>query len=337
MVAMRRVLRFLAGVVVGGAALAGYLWYVGIDTVVERAAAVTRRAVILVAVLIAAESAADGIGVWASIKPLNGGLSPGRSVQFALAGDFFDTLSPAGPVSSEPIMARFFAVSTETTYSEALGVRSLAKYVKSGTQLFVSTCLAVALLLDTPEASVIVTTLGAAVALLAVFGVALLVARGAVSRGLVAALTPLVRWLSGLFRSEPYDREVVVAAVDRFWERIVRFRDRPRLVALIGVGGILEQILTAGALWVALAGTGATAPYFAIVALVPLPQAASAIPVPASLGTYDILLAGGLTIVTGIATVETAAAVLIVRTVGLPLRLAAGGISVGFLRGWRPT
>lgn len=76
-----------------------------------------------VLLILVAKSLSDGVGVWTSMKPLNGGLSPRTSVQYALAGDFFDTLSPAGPVSSEPIMAHFFRVATETTYSEALGVR----------------------------------------------------------------------------------------------------------------------------------------------------------------------------------------------------------------------
>jgi len=334
---MRRVTRFLLGTAVGLGALAGYLAFVGVDTVLERATAVTGTAIVLVTVLVAAEAAADGIGVWASIRPLGDGLSPRQSVQFALAGDFFDTLSPAGPVSSEPIMARFFAVTTETSYSDALGARSLAKYVKSGTQLLVSTTLAAVLLLDSPDASVVVTTLGAAVGLVAALGVALFVARSPVSTVLVAVLAPVVRVVSGLVLAEPYDRETVSDAVERFWDRILRFRERPRLVALIGIGGVTEQLLTAGALWAALVGTGATPPYLVIVALIPLPQAASAVPIPGSLGAYDILLAGGLTIVTGIASAETAAAVLVVRTIGLPLRLAAGGVSLAFLRGWRPT
>ncbi|WP_276270741.1 lysylphosphatidylglycerol synthase domain-containing protein [Haloarcula litorea] len=331
----RALLRFLAGVALGGAALGAYLWWVGLDSVVERATRTAGWAVAVVALLVVLEGLADGIGVWASVRPLGEGLSPGQAVQFALAGDFFDTLSPAGPVSSEPIMAKFVGAATGTTYSEALGVRGVAKYVKSGAQLAVSTVLALVLLVGTPEARVVVTTLGVALAGLLAVGVALLWSREATSRALVAALAPVVRIVSGLYRAEGHDRATVAAAVERFWTRVVRFRDRPGLLALVAAGGVVEQTLTAAALWAALAGTGTTVPLLPIVALVPLPQAASAVPIPASLGAYDVLLAGALALVVGVPAAATAAPVLVVRTLALPFALSAGGVAVAFLRGWR--
>jgi len=131
---VRPFVRFIVGATLGLAAIAVYLSVVGVTTVLDRATTLAPVVAILVLGLVLVEGAADGIGVWASVRPLNGGISPSKSVQFAFAGDFFDTLSPAGPVTSEPIMARFFAVETETSYSEALGVRGVAKYVKSGAQ-----------------------------------------------------------------------------------------------------------------------------------------------------------------------------------------------------------
>lgn len=104
---------------------------------------------------------ADTIDVWAFVNSLGRGLSLVQSVQFALAGDFFDTLSPAGPVSSEPIMARFIGVATETSYSDALAVRTVAKYVKSGMQLVASTLLCLILLLDGSSPHFLAVTLGA--------------------------------------------------------------------------------------------------------------------------------------------------------------------------------
>jgi uncharacterized membrane protein YbhN (UPF0104 family) len=108
------------------------------------------------------------------------------------------------------------------------------------------------------------------------------------------------------------------------------------LLALVGLGGVFEQLLTAGALWVALAGTGTPVAVLPIVALIPLPQAASVVPVPASIGAYDVLLSGALVVVTGAPAPAAAAAVLVVRTVSLPFGLSAGGLSVAFLRGWSP-
>ncbi|WP_276301206.1 lysylphosphatidylglycerol synthase transmembrane domain-containing protein [Halorussus lipolyticus] len=333
---MRRVARFLVGVVLGGGAFAAYLWFVGVDSVVERATAIASWAIPVVVALVVAEGLADGIGVWASVKPLGRGLSPGESVQFAFAGDFFDTLSPAGPVSSEPIMARFFAVTTGTTYSDALGVRSVAKYVKSGTQLLVSTVLAAILLLDVPAARFLVVSLGGSLVGLAVVGGLAVRSRETVSKGLTAVLGPVVARVSSLYRETPHDQSVVESALDRFWTRILRFRAEPRLVALIGLGGVLEQLLTATALWVALAGTGTHVAVLPIVAIVPLPQVASAVPIPASIGAYDVLLVGALVATTGAPSAGAAAAVLVVRTASLPFALSAGGLAVAFLRGWRP-
>jgi uncharacterized membrane protein YbhN (UPF0104 family) len=334
---VRRTLRFLAGLVVGGAVLAGYIHAVGTGTVLARAGTVPGSVLVVVVVLVVLEGLADSIGVWASVSPLGGGISGPQSVQFALAGDFFDVLSPAGPVSSEPIMARFISVATETGYSEALGVRSVAKYVKSGAQIGLSAALGLVVLFGSPDATGLLVTLGGAVAVLLAVGMVLLAARRYVSASVVAVATPVVSRVSGLYREQPHGRSFVSAAVDRFWERVVAFRDAPGLLALIVLGGLLEQVLTAAALWVALAGVGGAGAFLPILVVVPLPQAASVVPVPGSLGAYDLLLGGALVLVTGAATGAAAAAVLVVRTVALPFGAVAGGLCVAYLRGWRPT
>ncbi|QIB74371.1 UPF0104 family protein [Halogeometricum borinquense] len=333
---MRRLARFLIGVVLGGGAFAGYLAYIGVGNVAGRVTELAPEAAVFVVLFVVAEGLADAIGVWASVNPLGRGLSKRQSVQFAMAGDFFDTLSPAGPVSSEPIMARFIGVTTETTYSDALAVRGVAKYVKSGAQLLLSTVLALAITVGGSSPRFVLITLGGAVVALAVAGVVLLRFRVAASRGIVVAVTPIVAWVSSLYRDDPYDRAVVEAAVERFWSRVLLFRDRPGLVALIAFGGVIEQVFVAAALWTALAGTGATVGLLPIIAIVPLPQASSIVPIPGSLGTYDVFLGGALAVVTGAAPASTAAAVLVVRTVTLPFGLSVGGLSVAFLRGWRP-
>lgn len=329
-------MRFVLGVLTGGGALAAFLWYVGPATVLERVSAVAAWAVAVVAVLVVAEAAADGVGVWASVRPLNGGLSPRRSVQFAFAGDFFDVLSPAGPVSSEPIMARFFGVSTDTSYSEALGVRSVAKYVKSATQLLVSALLVGVLVLGGTAPRSLLVPLAGAVVVLGAVAVALVVARDRLASAVVVVLTPVVAAVSRLYRPDPHGRDVVADAVARFRERAAAFRDAPGLIALIAAGGLLEQLLTAGALWIALSGTGTGVALLAVVALIPLPQAASVVPIPGSIGAYDLLLAGALVATTGAPAAGAGAAVLVVRTLGLGVALAGGGLAVAFLRGWRP-
>jgi uncharacterized membrane protein YbhN (UPF0104 family) len=233
-------------------------------------------------------------------------------------------------------MARFFSVATGAGYAEALGVRAVAKYVKAGTQVAVSGLVGVAILLDTPGTAGLLWTLGLALGGLLALGLLLVVAREYVSRGAVAVLTPVVARVSALYRADPHGRSVVTAAVARFWERALAFRDRPGLLALVAVGGALEQLLTAAALWVALAGTGTPVPYLPVLIVVPLPQVASVVPIPGSLGAYDLLLGGALVLVTGAATAATAAAVLVVRTVALPFSATAGGLCAAYLRGWRP-
>ncbi|WP_208023511.1 hypothetical protein [Halorussus pelagicus] len=47
-------------------------------------------------------------------------------------------------------------------------------------------------------------------------------------------------------------------------------------------------------------------------------------------------LGGAVAVVTGAPAAATAAAVLVVRTVSIPFGLSVGGLSVAFLRGWRP-
>ncbi len=333
---MRRSVRFALGTAVGLAAVGGYLLVVGPATTAARVRAVTLSALVGVLALLVAEAMADGVGVWASMRPLGRGLSPRDSVRFALAGDFFDVVSPAGPVTSEPIMSRFFAVETATTYGEALGARTVAKYVKSGTQLVVSTLLVVGLLFAGPAPASLLGVMCGALAALVVLGGLLVRGRAAVSRVLVLLLTPVARRLSALYRERPHDREAVRSAVDRLWDRILEFRDRPALVGVIAVGAVLEQVLSATALWVALSGTGTAVALLPVVAVVPLPQVASVAPLPASLGAYDVLLGGVVALVTVATAPEAAAAVLVARTVAIGVSLSLGGVAVALLRGWRP-
>jgi len=331
---VRASLRFLVGIALGGGAVVAYLAVVGADDVLARVTAVAPLTIALVVTLVVAEGVADGLGVWASIRPLGDGLSGGRSVQFALAGDFFDTVSPAGPVSSEPILAQFVGVTTETTYSEALGVRAVAKYLKSGTQLLVSTALVAVLVLGGPvpdTATSVVVVVVAAAAVFVVAGVVLVRSHEQVSPGLVAVLAPVLSRLPRLSR----DRDEVKRAVDRFVSRALLFRSAPRLVALIAIGGLLEQ-LSAAALYVALAGTGTPVGLLPLLALVPFPQAATILPAPGSFGAYDGAMSGGLVLAASVPAAAALAAVLVVRTITFPFALVAGGIAVAFLRGWRP-
>lgn len=333
---MRRLVRFLAGVGLGALGLGVYLATVGVGDVLDRAGTVTATALALVVLLVVLEGLVDGVGVWASVRPLDGGLSVPQAVQFALAGDFFDILSPAGPVSSEPIMAQFIGATTETSYSEALGVRGVAKYVKSGAQLLLSAALGLAVLTGRADTRSLLFVLGGALLAVLVLGVAILAFRGALTRGIVFVATPVVSRVSALYREEPHDRSVVTRAVENFWTRITAFRGTPGLLGLIALGGVLEQLLTATALWVALGGTGQTAALLPIVVLIPLPQAASVVPIPASLGAYDVLLSGALAVVAGVAVVPATAAVLLVRTASIPFGLGVGGVCAAFMRGWRP-
>jgi hypothetical protein len=332
---VRRLFRFLAGVGLGALGLGVYLYTVGVGAVLDRATAVTLSALGLVVLLVVLEGVADGIGVWASVRPLNGGLSGPQSVQFALAGDFFDILSPAGPVSSEPIMAQFIGATTETSYGEALGVRGVAKYVKSGAQLLLSGVLGLAVLTGGANARSLLYVLAGALGTVVVVGLLLVAFRSVLARVTVAVVTPVVARLSRLYREEPHDRATVVGAVERLQRRVGEFRGRPGLLGLVALGGLLEQLLTATALWVALDGTGQTAALLPIVVLVPLPQAASVVPIPASLGAYDVLLSGALTVVVGVSVVPATAAVLLVRTATIPFGLGVGGVCAAFMRGWR--
>lgn len=43
-------------------------------------------------------------------------------------------------------------------------------------------------------------------------------------------IAPVVTRVSGLYRSEPHDRSVVVGAVDRFWRRVLGFGGSPSLL-----------------------------------------------------------------------------------------------------------
>jgi uncharacterized membrane protein YbhN (UPF0104 family) len=326
--------RSLIGVALGGGALLLYAWYVGVGDILGRARTVAPWALSALVLLVVAEGAADGIGVWASVRPLGDGLKPLRSVQFALAGDFFDIVSPAGAASSEPIMARFISVATDTAYGEALGVRGVAKYVKAAGQILLSSAIGVAVLRG--NAGGVMRTLLAAVVVVAAIGVIAVILSGSLARLSVVALTPAAAVVSAVVPPITVDRERVTAAVDRFRRRVAEFGDRPSLVALIVLGGLVEQFLVAVTLWTLLTALGTPVAFLPILVVVPLPQAATVVPVPASLGAYDLLLGGALVVTTGVASVTAATAVLLFRTASLSFGLSVGGLCAALLRGWRP-
>ena len=213
----------------------------------------------------------------------------------------------------------------------------LTTYSKlAGAQLLFSAGLGTVVLLGTPDVTPILLTFGASIVGLAAFGAVVLRTRTYLSTGLVTVLTPVVSRISGLYRDRPYDRTFVAAGVDTYWRRIVGFRETPELLALIVAGGLIEQVLTAAALWVALAGLGVEGVFLPILVVIPLPQVASVVPIPGSLGAYDLLLARALAVVAGAPTTAATAAVLVVRTLALPFSGVVGGLSVAYLRGWRP-
>ncbi|GAB7094813.1 hypothetical protein JCM30237_19660 [Halolamina litorea] len=331
---MRNRARLLAGGVLGIGGVLAYLWFVGVGDVASTLRGLAPAIVVAVAVLVVVEGVVDGIGVWASVRPLGEGLTGRESVQFALAGDFFDIVSPAGAASSEPIMAQFVGTATETSYSEALGVRSVAKYVKAGGQVLLSASLGLLVLRGQASSSTVLTTLGAAVVVILVLGVAVGLSGGLLSRLLVAVLEPVVRAVSAVVPGVDPDDGFVREAVGRFGVRVAEFRDAPALVGLIALGGIIEQAVVATALWVLLSDLGVAVALAPIVVVVPLPQAATVVPVPASLGTYDVLLGGALALTTGAPAAVAAAAVVVFRGLTLLFGLATGGFCAALLRGW---
>ena len=110
--------------------------------------------------------------------------------------------------------------------------------------------------------------------------------------------------------------------------RYVRFA----LGVLLGEGALTAYLWYVGP--AAVLGRASTVAGWAV-AVVALPQAASVVPIPGSLGAYDLLLAGALVAMTGAPAASAAAAVLIVRTFGLGVSLAGGGVAVAFLRARR--
>lgn len=331
---MRTRARLLAGLLLGGGGVLVYLWYVGVGDVATTLRGTAPVVVAAVALLVVVEGVVDGVGVWASVRPLDGGLTAPESVQFALAGDFFDIVSPAGAASSEPIMAQFVGTATGTSYSEALGVRSVAKYVKSGGQVLLSAGVGLLVLRGEASAPTVLTTLGAAIVVVALFGVAVVLAGDLLQRALVAVLSPLASVAAAVVPGVAPDEAFVREAVARFGVRVAEFREAPSLVALIAIGGLLEQAVVAVALWVLLADLGVAVALAPILVVVPLPQAATIVPIPASLGAYDVLLGGAIVLTTGAPGATAAAAVVVFRGLALLFGLAAGGFCAALLRGW---
>lgn len=331
---MRTRVRLLVGLVLGGGGVLAYLWFVGLGDVTATLRGAAPAVVAVVAVLVVIEGVVDGVGVWASVRPLDGGLTAPESVKFALAGDFFDIVSPAGSASSEPIMAQFIGTATGTSYSEALGVRGVAKYAKSGGQVLVSACVGLLVLRGEASAPTVLTMLGAAIVVVLLLGVVVALAGNLLQRALIAVLEPLVGVTSRLVPGVDPDEGFVREAVERFGTRVGEFRDAPGLVALIVAGGVLEQVVVSVALWVLLTDLGSAVALAPILVVVPLPQAATVVPIPASLGTYDVLLGGALVLTTGVPGATAAAAVVVFRGLSLLFGLGTGGVCAALLRGW---
>ncbi len=330
---MRRRLRFLVGLGLGVTGLAIYLSLIGAEQALGRVLSVTRLVLLTVLLLVVLEGVVDGLGVWASVRQLNGGVSPLSAVRLALAGDFFDILSPAGPVSSEPMVAVATRRLTETSYTEVLGARTVAVYTKATAQVFVSSALGLLILTGQPRGGrvlslFLVLSVGSIllVWLLARFWSSLRAGAIAIGRALGRAIP-----FEGGRRARDRLPEEPLSG---FEGRARALSRAPRLVVLIGIGGLLEQCLTATALYVALAGIGEPVSLAVLVVLVPFPQVAAVVPVPAGIGAHETLMAGAVSLVAGVAIVPATAAVLVLRTLSIPFGLSVGGLSAALLPGW---
>lgn len=248
-------------------------------------------------------------------------------------GDFFDVLSPAGPMSSEPIIAQFFDTTTETSYSEVPGVHGVVRHVKSVARLLLSVALVGALFLDAPASRFVLVMLTGTVAVLVVVGAALVWARGTLSMVVVATLTPVVRVVTGVTRRTPLGRDAVTGVVERFWEHVIQFRDMPELLGVIVFSGVFEQLPTSLAPRVTPVGTDTTVAFIPIVAVILLPRATNVVPVPGGLGAYDVFLVGALSLMTDVPAAGATATMLIVRTFELLVPLGCGGVATELLHG----
>jgi hypothetical protein len=272
-----------------------------------------------------------------------------RVVSFPLALALFvvsvalNAVTPFGQAGGNPVSAGVITRATGTEYETALAAITSANTVNRVVSVAVGLVGLAVLVARTGLPDALVTTVVSVVATVVVIAALAVLAYRVRSRLVVRAtdiLTPAARLVAGVLpRVEPPTRAAVARRVCGFVDAIERLVDQPRRLAVVGLLGLLGELAVAGALWVSLSAVGASAPFAAVVVVLPLARLASVAPTPGGLGSVESALAGLLMSLGGVTGSVAVGGVLLYRFVGswLPL-LVGAGLAVGLsLRGPTPS
>jgi uncharacterized protein (TIRG00374 family) len=307
------------------------VWVVGVADILSALA--TARLAVIPFIFLAAVCwlVAWGLALKTVLRATDADISVGKSTFVITAAVFANNITPFGQAGGEPISALLIAEAADRDYEQGL-----AAIASVDTLHFIPT-MAFAVL----GLSLIVletTTLGRnlLVAALIIIGLSLLLPlvaylgwryRYPIEDAVVRLLTPLIQWVARLVpgKREPAP-DAISNRIDGFFEAIDRIAaDRTTLVEALGFSA-LGWLAIAVSLWLSLYSLGVSAPFSAVLLVVPVAKMAGIAPLPGGSGAIETVTATLLVPTAGVSLSVALSAALIHRagTYLLPTVVGAG-------------
>ena len=309
--------RTVVGLLVGIAALGGYLRFVGINAVVGSVPIVlwgTGLRYVL-----------DGVGASPTLL---------RAIVLFDATGFINSVTLFGQAGGDPVSgllaARVVPMRYETGLAAIVGLNTINRLAL--------------VLLDLVGAGSLLTHVAftGSVRSALLVGTAVVVAIGAggaivwLRRDSAVELTTrlvgsLCARLSRVPRFEPPSREAIRRRLRGFVTAIERLGANRRWLALIGCLSLGGQLAVGATLWIALRSLGAAPPFALVLVIVPVVKLSGVAPTPGGLGTATAVLTGLVVTLTAIDMATATAAALLYRTAAFWVPTLTEGIALLFL------
>lgn len=326
----------LVGVLGGVAAFVLVFWFVGARGVLD--ALGEARPPIVGAVLLVAAAWLVAWGL--SLRTVLGTIAErptATTAVFVFAGTTFaNNVTPFGQAGGEPFSAALISRATDQEYQSGLAaiasVDALHFVPSLGLGLigigYLVTRASVGRRLSLAAAAVV----GLAV-LLPVAGYVGWRNRYRIERGVVRALTPVVRAVGGALPRVPQPGETAIERrVEGFFAAVERVADDRRGLALALGFSALGWLALATSLWLSLLALGVAVPYLVTFVAIPVGDLGALAPLPGGLGGVEALLIAVLAAVSPVSVATIGAAVLLhrVATYWLPTIVGGGVAAVVF-------
>ena len=313
--------------------LAGLVWFVGPQEVIDGLSAADPPIVVLVVLTAVVWVSAWGMSLWTVLRALGAPISAITAVAVFSSAMFANNVTPFGQAGGEPVSALLISRASDSEYETGLAAIASVDTMHFGPSIGFTLIGLAYVVLDQAQLSrnIVVATgiLGGLTVVLVVVGLLGWQYRYRLEEAVIRGVTPIVhavrRVVPGLGE---LSSEAIRTRIEGFFHAIERVATDRRTIAMaIGFSG-LGWLALSTALWLSLVAVGADVPFAPVLMVVPLGSIAGFTPLPGGSGAIEGAFVGLLVAGTGVSAGLATSAVMVHRaaTYWLPT-LIGGGVA----------